>query len=261
MQSAFAVLARVMGFHTRLAVGYQGGTVRGGTAVLTTRDLKVWPEVEFSGVGWLPFPAWPAGQGAKGATSRSPAPNPIAQALQNQRQINRAHPAAGAHQRGPRAAPATQPILPPGWHGGCGCWLPPRPPRPRAWAHSSPPRPCVAGDSAARPIREPVWSGRGSTPWTGWASTAWPCPRRSRHPEIADRAGARFTGVTAPMRSLAPAVDAVRYNRGAPVLVGTPDEGWAAAREVQAALRSGASLGTRVRAWVSTAPLMRRRAD
>jgi hypothetical protein len=80
-------------------------------------------------------------------------------------------------------------------------------------------------------------------------------------PEIADRAGARFTEVTAPMRSLAPAVDAVRYNRGAPVRVGAPDEGWAAAREVHAALHAGASLEGRARAWVSTAPLVRRRAD
>jgi hypothetical protein len=61
------------------------------------------------------------------------------------------------------------------------------------------------------------------------------------------------------MMRLAPAVAAVRYNRGASVLVATADEGWMAAREVQAALRSEASMGARLRAGVSTAPLVRAR--
>ena len=258
--AAFAVLARVMGFHTRLAMGYEGGTVRAGTVLLTTRDLKVWPEVEFSGVGWLPFPAWPAGQGAKGATSRSPAPNPIAQALQNQRQIN-------------RTTPQPEPT-----NGGQG--LLPRLNRPSdelAWwvwllaAAAAAAAASVGSLVAAKAIRRRRQ--RGATDPGARLVGAWEytldrlgehglaLPASLTAPEIADRAGARFTGVTAPMRTLAPAVDAVRYNRGAPVLVSTPDEGWAAAREVQAALRSGSSLGTRVRAWVSTAPLMRRRAD
>ncbi|RSM90413.1 transglutaminase domain-containing protein [Kibdelosporangium aridum] len=49
--AAFAVLARALGFHTRVAVGYRlpaNGSV-------TTNDAHAWAEVAFDGFGWIPF--------------------------------------------------------------------------------------------------------------------------------------------------------------------------------------------------------------
>jgi hypothetical protein len=59
--AAFAVMARALGLPTRLAVGFGPGlpgpdgltTVRGG-------DALVWPEVDFAGIGWVPFYPTPA---------------------------------------------------------------------------------------------------------------------------------------------------------------------------------------------------------
>lgn len=50
--AAYALLGRLMGLPTRVVVGFscpaQGGVVRGADAV-------AWPEVLFSGIGWVPF--------------------------------------------------------------------------------------------------------------------------------------------------------------------------------------------------------------
>ena len=59
--AAFAVMARALGLPTRLVVGFGPGrpgpdgltTVRGG-------DALVWPEVDFAGIGWVPFYPTPA---------------------------------------------------------------------------------------------------------------------------------------------------------------------------------------------------------
>jgi transglutaminase-like putative cysteine protease len=54
--SAFAVLARAVGLPTRVVVGFQ--PVRpgpDGVAVVRAADATAWPEVYFSGWGWVPF--------------------------------------------------------------------------------------------------------------------------------------------------------------------------------------------------------------
>ncbi|MET7400141.1 transglutaminaseTgpA domain-containing protein [Dactylosporangium sp. NPDC005572] len=55
--AAYAVLGRLMGLPTRVAVGFAApagnGTVRAG-------DALAWPEVLFTGVGWVPFDPLPA---------------------------------------------------------------------------------------------------------------------------------------------------------------------------------------------------------
>jgi transglutaminase-like putative cysteine protease len=79
--TAFAVMARSIGLPTRVVVGFTGGlpdptghswTVRGS-------DVLVWPEVDFAGVGWVPFfptpvtgtsPNDPAVTAAAGASSQ-----------------------------------------------------------------------------------------------------------------------------------------------------------------------------------------------
>ncbi|MWV60471.1 transglutaminase family protein [Rathayibacter sp. VKM Ac-2754] len=64
--SAMAVMARDLGIPSRLAIGYQpGSVVPSSDSDLTTyrvmsSDLHAWPELYFEGVGWLPFEPTPS---------------------------------------------------------------------------------------------------------------------------------------------------------------------------------------------------------
>ncbi|PPH39375.1 hypothetical protein C5C28_00200 [Rathayibacter rathayi] len=64
--SAMAVMARELGIPSRLAIGYQPGSVvpsRGNnltTYRVLSSDLHAWPELYFEGVGWLPFEPTPS---------------------------------------------------------------------------------------------------------------------------------------------------------------------------------------------------------
>jgi hypothetical protein len=61
---AFAVLARLVGIPSRIAVGYTGGIPvrgQGATWQVTTADAHAWPELYFSGEGWLRFEPTPTG--------------------------------------------------------------------------------------------------------------------------------------------------------------------------------------------------------
>ncbi|ACU77340.1 transglutaminase domain protein [Catenulispora acidiphila DSM 44928] len=67
--SLFAVTARQAGFPARLVVGFAPGTQSGaaGAYSVTSQDVRVWPEVYFAGVGWVPFyDAVPDGKGTTG---------------------------------------------------------------------------------------------------------------------------------------------------------------------------------------------------
>ena len=66
--SLFAVAARQQGYPARLVVGFTPGTAAGaGTYSVTSQDVRVWPEVYFAGVGWVPFyEAVPDGKGTSG---------------------------------------------------------------------------------------------------------------------------------------------------------------------------------------------------
>ena len=62
---AFAVLGRAVDLPTRLVVGFDPGTPNGnGTYDVRSGAARVWPEVEFDGVGWLPFDPVPSPDGA-----------------------------------------------------------------------------------------------------------------------------------------------------------------------------------------------------
>jgi len=67
---AFAVLARLVGIPSRVAVGYTAGA-RGtdGTWHVTTSDAHAWPELYFAGQGWLRFEPTPHGSGAQGTAT------------------------------------------------------------------------------------------------------------------------------------------------------------------------------------------------
>lgn len=77
--SAFAVLARAVGLPTRVVVGFQPvPPAEDGVSVVRARDATAWPEVYFSGWGWVPFdPVSGTGDGA-GAASRREVINRLA---------------------------------------------------------------------------------------------------------------------------------------------------------------------------------------
>ncbi|WP_424642543.1 transglutaminaseTgpA domain-containing protein [Embleya sp. AB8] len=71
--TAFAVLARSLGLPTRVVVGFRHGTRQpDGTWQVRGGDALAWPEVEFAGVGWVPFQPTPGIPGATGGSSSTP---------------------------------------------------------------------------------------------------------------------------------------------------------------------------------------------
>ena len=54
--ASFAVLARMLGLPSRVVVGFQA---RPGTGTVRGRDALAWPEILFSGLGWVPFDPLP----------------------------------------------------------------------------------------------------------------------------------------------------------------------------------------------------------
>ncbi len=63
---AFSVLARLIGVPSRIAIGYTAGKPGPhGTWVVSTADAHAWPELYFSGVGWLRFEPTPSGVGGQ----------------------------------------------------------------------------------------------------------------------------------------------------------------------------------------------------
>ena len=59
--SAMAVMARSLGIPARVAVGFLPGTQRpDGSYEITLQDAHAWPELYFSGVGWMRFEPTPS---------------------------------------------------------------------------------------------------------------------------------------------------------------------------------------------------------
>ena len=104
---AFAVLARLVGIPSRIAVGYTGGS-RGlnGAWQVSTTNAHAWPELYFPGQGWLRFEPTPHGSDGQGSAttpgyasgpSTGPAPLPTGPSQ------TQAHPggSVGAGKKGP----------------------------------------------------------------------------------------------------------------------------------------------------------------
>jgi transglutaminase-like putative cysteine protease len=76
---AMAVLARLLGIPSRVVVGYTQGTrapdLGNGTWRVMTSDAHAWPELYFTGAGWLRFEPTPGGTGGQlgQATATAPA--------------------------------------------------------------------------------------------------------------------------------------------------------------------------------------------
>lgn len=67
--STMAVMARVLGIPARVSVGYTAGTQQpDGSWVVSSQDAHAWPELYFSGIGWLRFEPTPAASGQPTAT-------------------------------------------------------------------------------------------------------------------------------------------------------------------------------------------------
>lgn len=72
--TAMAILARIEGIPSRVAVGFTGGTQDGDGYKVTTDNMHAWPELYFEGLGWMPFePTKSIGSSVTGENS-SPAP-------------------------------------------------------------------------------------------------------------------------------------------------------------------------------------------
>lgn len=71
--AAFAVMARTLNLPTRIAVGFSPGR-EGANGVREVRsgDIVAWPEVEFEGVGWVPFFPTPGQASDTGVRKQAP---------------------------------------------------------------------------------------------------------------------------------------------------------------------------------------------
>ncbi|MFF5107751.1 transglutaminaseTgpA domain-containing protein [Streptosporangium sp. NPDC000509] len=67
--ASMAVLARVLGIPSRVAIGYTGGSVTSEGWQVRTHDSHAWPELYFEGVGWLRFEPTPAGGAGQGSAT------------------------------------------------------------------------------------------------------------------------------------------------------------------------------------------------
>ena len=83
--AAMAVMARLAGIPSRVAVGFtRGEQAPDNSYIVTTHDAHAWPELYFSGFGWLPFEPTPRGDGqaiqptytVQGGTSPTPGSDP-----------------------------------------------------------------------------------------------------------------------------------------------------------------------------------------
>ncbi|HXW47467.1 MAG TPA: transglutaminaseTgpA domain-containing protein [Streptosporangiaceae bacterium] len=70
---AFAILARLLGIPSRVAVGYTAGSPVGdGQWTVTTSDAHAWPELYFPNAGWVRFEPTPSGANGQGTAQAPP---------------------------------------------------------------------------------------------------------------------------------------------------------------------------------------------
>jgi transglutaminase-like putative cysteine protease len=71
--TAFAVLARSVGLPARVVVGFRPGVGGNGLFEVRSGDVLVWPEVDFAGLGWVPFYPTPEQEGRSQQSGSVPA--------------------------------------------------------------------------------------------------------------------------------------------------------------------------------------------
>jgi transglutaminase-like putative cysteine protease len=94
--AAMATMARVAGIPARVAVGFTAGEHRpDGGYLVTSHDAHAWPELYFSGVGWLRFEPTPTQAAGGTAVRPSYAPGPGAPHQPSASGGSHAHHSAG----------------------------------------------------------------------------------------------------------------------------------------------------------------------
>jgi transglutaminase-like putative cysteine protease len=68
--SSMAVMARILGIPSRVGMGYTAGARQpDGGWIVRTKDAHSWPELYFSGIGWLRFEPTPGGDAGQGTAT------------------------------------------------------------------------------------------------------------------------------------------------------------------------------------------------
>lgn len=107
---AYAVMARLVGLPSRVAVGFTPGALgAGGLYHVLGSDAHAWPEVHIGGAGWVSFEPTPGrGQpGTQAYTGIPPAQAATAPAAPPTTVASQVGPAAGTAPSSPRANPTT----------------------------------------------------------------------------------------------------------------------------------------------------------
>lgn len=126
--SAMAVMARLEGIPSRIAVGYAPGRLTGATVTVAgqgalpefevdARDAHAWPELYFQGLGWVPFEPTPSRGVVPGYASESSVLSAPGALENNDGLVPDATPA-------PAPAPSAAPLAAPGTGGSTDAGLP-----------------------------------------------------------------------------------------------------------------------------------------
>ncbi|MFF4237453.1 DUF3488 and transglutaminase-like domain-containing protein [Actinomadura geliboluensis] len=99
--TAYALLARTIGLPSRVVVGFEGGKREGGTVLVRSGDVMVWPEVKFDRLGWVRFNPLPdSGRPSKKSEGVA--------AGETEQKLEQAQKNAAAQQNDPGPAKTTQ---------------------------------------------------------------------------------------------------------------------------------------------------------
>src|SRR5207253_3173647 len=94
--TTYALMARTLGLPSRVVVGFRPGRLSGGVWQVRSGDVLVWPEVDFRGLGWVPFYPTPDQSGASGSRA-VPAGETAARQAMDQQIAGSAAPPPRAH--------------------------------------------------------------------------------------------------------------------------------------------------------------------
>jgi transglutaminase-like putative cysteine protease len=104
--TAYAVLARSIGLPARVVVGFRPGVGGNGAFEVRSGDVLVWPEVDFAGLGWVPFYPTPEEEGRSHQSGSVPAG-------QTQQKLEAAQKNAASRDRGKGKGTNDQPPVKP----------------------------------------------------------------------------------------------------------------------------------------------------
>src|SRR5207302_2952554 len=110
--TTYALMARTLGLPSRVVVGFRPGRVSGGVWQVRSGDVLIWPEVDFRGLGWVPFyPTPDPTQPVPGARAVPAGESSARRAIDQQivaAPQSPVGPSAAVTRHGPRAAPRPQ---------------------------------------------------------------------------------------------------------------------------------------------------------